>query len=278
LGLVTLFGFIAGVPSMILAGPVLSRFVAARVPGRFVASEPAQLDSVSDAPPPLMTVLGLLLLPIILIVGNTVCGAWLGSEDAAPGPGLNFLRFVGHPFVALLITTLCCSWWLGSRRGMSKQGLQSLANAALEPAGIIILVTGAGGVLKQVLVESRVGNVLADQLTALGVTPLLLAFLLAWVVRVMQGSATVAMLTAAGLMVPIADALGLTSTHRALQVIAIAAGATCCSHVNDSGFWLVNRYLGLSTSETLRSWTLMTAVVGLTGLAVVLLIGAVLGP
>jgi H+/gluconate symporter-like permease len=178
--------------------------------------------------------------------------------------------------VALLLTTLFGTWLLGTRRGMSRDRLNELLVRALEPAGIIILITGAGGVLKQVLVDTGVGKALAMHLLEWGLGPLTLGFCVAWVVRVMQGSATVAMLTSAGLVVPTLGA-DVTQVERALCVIAVAAGATCTSIVNDSGFWLVGRYLGLSVPETLRTWSVLTTIVGSVGFLVVLLLHWLLG-
>ncbi len=287
LGLVIVFGIVAGLPGMMLAGPLLAKVIDDRIPGRLpetvtsleggappMPREPAGVAE-PERPPSFGLVLGLLASPIFLILSSTLAHAWFGGSEG--GKFLGLLALVGHPFVALMITTLVSFRVLGARRGLSAEQVRDLATGALEPAGIIILVTGAGGVLKQVMIQSQVGSVLADQLSALGVAPLLLAFLLAWVVRVMQGSATVAMLTAAGLIVPLIEPLSPSEVTRALVVISIASGATCTSHVNDSGFWLVSRYLGLTTHETLRSWTLMTTLVGLVGLVVVLLLGWVWG-
>jgi H+/gluconate symporter-like permease len=180
--------------------------------------------------------------------------------------------FVGHPMIALLMTTGLCFTLLGTRRGYTRDEVQELATKALEPAGIIILITGAGGVLKQVLIDSGVGAVLAGYLQATGLPPLVLAFLVALMVRLMQGSATVAMLTGAGLTASLFADTTFSEPMQALMVIAIAAGATCASHVNDSGFWLVNRFFGLSVPDTLRTWTLATTVIGVVGLVMTLVL------
>jgi Gnt-I system low-affinity gluconate transporter len=279
LGYVILFGIVVGVPCMALAGPVFARFVADRVPGKVPElGTPSELRP-AGSPPSFGLIAGLIGLPIGLILANTATAAVLTEArvSASPSAGtLATLRDVaalfGHPFVALLITTLLCFHLLGTRRGLSRQEVSDVATRALEPAGIIILVTGAGGVLKQVMIETNVGKVIADQLSGLGVAPVLLAFALALVVRVMQGSATVAMLTAAGLVVPLIEPTEPSSAMRALLVVPIAAGATCLSHVNDSGFWLVSRYLGLSVQDTLRTWSALTTVVAVTGLACALVL------
>jgi Gnt-I system low-affinity gluconate transporter len=153
---------------------------------------------------------------------------------------------------------------------MDTDAIRTAASKALEPAGIIILVTGAGGVLKQILIDSGVGTMLAEGLEISSVPPILAAFLIAALLRLMQGSATVAMLTAAGLVGSLIQAGSMGESMRALLVIAIAAGATTSSHVNDSGFWLVNRYFDLSVPDTLRTWTMSTTIIAFTGLLVVL--------
>lgn len=275
LGVVIGLGLAAGLPSMIIAGPLLTKWLGSRVPGAIPGGldlnpePPTDVEHAAAPPPRLELVAGLILLPLVLIVGNTVSSVVRGP---APAGQWRLLALLGHPFVALLLSTLLGFWLLGTRRGMTRDEVARVATRALEPAGIIILVTGAGGVLKQVMIDTGVGKVLATHLAGLGISPLLLAFVIAWVVRVMQGSATVAMLTAAGLLVPLLDSVEMTPVLRGLLVVSVAAGATATSHVNDSGFWLVSRYLGLSVTETLKTWTLMTTVVGLVGLAMALML------
>jgi len=150
--------------------------------------------------------------------------------------------------------------------------MQELATRALGPAGIIILVTGAGGVFKEVLKVSGAGVKLADGMAGVGLSPLLLAWLLATVVRVSQGSASVAMATAGSLMAGILVDAELSPMRLALIVAAIAAGATTASHVNDSGFWLISRYLKLSEKQTLQSWTVAETIISLVGLAMALVL------
>jgi len=154
---------------------------------------------------------------------------------------------------------------------MDKKTILDLSNKALGPAGIIILVTGAGGVLKQVLVDSGIGQMMAESMAGSPLPPLVLAWVLAAVVRVTQGSATVAMITAAGIIAPVIEQFGLSDPQRALIVIAISSGATMLSHVNDSGFWLVGKYLGMNEKQTLQSWTIMESVIALCGLAFVMI-------
>ena len=274
LGYVILFGALCGLPAMIVAGPIFGRFIAARIDARIpdymentgsVMSD----EEVNQRAPGFGLILSIVLLPLALIVLNTVSGFLFGDDS----PLVGWLGFLGHPFVALSLATLMAFTLLGTRRGMTREQVMEVATKALEPAGIIILVTGAGGVFKQMLIDSGVGDVLGNLMADSNLPPILLAFLIATAVRVIQGSATVAMITAAGLMAPVIDTLALSGPVLGLVVIAIASGATVLSHVNDSGFWLVSRYFGLTEKETLKSWTVMETLIGVIGVCMALLIG-----
>ena len=149
--------------------------------------------------------------------------------------------------------------------------LLNITTASMAPAGIIILLTGAGGVFKQMLVNTKTGEMLATYFADKGISILVFAFMAAVLVRVLQGSATVAMITAAGLTAPLL-LTDVTEIDRALLVIAIASGASIMSHVNDSGFWLVSKYLGLTEKQTFKSWTVMTTILALVGFCSVFVI------
>lgn len=180
--------------------------------------------------------------------------------------------FLGHPFIALLLATLLAMYLLGIRRGYSPDQLLKVANRSLAPAGLIILVTGAGGVFKQILVDSGVGAAIATMVSDMSIPPVVLAFVLAAIIRVTQGSATVAMITAAGMTAPLLPSFDLGDAGLALVVLSIAAGATIFSHVNDSGFWLVGKYLGLSEKQTLQTWSVMETIIALVGFAIILML------
>lgn len=213
-------------------------------------------------------VLGLIAIPLVLILLNTASGVLLPEDNAVR----NFLNFIGHPFFALLVTTLLAFYTLGTQRGYSRREIQEIATKSLEPVGLIILVTGAGGVLGKTLVATGVGDALAGAMARYNLPVILLAFLIATAVRVSQGSATVSMVTAAGLMAPVLQAGAYSAPMLGLITIAIASGATVLSHVNDSGFWLVSRYLGISEKNTLRSWTVLETILGVVGFLVVFII------
>ncbi|MCL2104389.1 MAG: GntP family permease [Kiritimatiellaeota bacterium] len=260
LGRVILWGTLIGIPCAVLAGPVFGSWIAKRI--HAVAPPFAQTPPPAETRqlPSFRLVFGILLLPLALILVNTVTGAWLTGEEYATVRRI--CAFIGHPFFALLAATLLAFTALGTCRGLSREKVNEIATSALAPAGLIILVTGAGGVFKEVLVDSGAGKALAGTLSATGLHPVWAAFLIALLVRAVAGSATVAMLTAGGIVAPLLEGVPV---ERALIVIAIASGATAISHVNDSGFWLVNRYFGISTKDTLKSWTVMETIIGLTG-------------
>lgn len=264
LGWVMLAGVMAGIPTMIISGILFGKYIGNRIfvaaPTHEVSEEMVEEDI--SALPSFMTIFCIILLPIILIVLNT-----LTSEDFLPvSPNIkSTLNFIGHPFVALLIANLAAWFILGRGRGHSSEELLKVSSKSLQPAGIIILLTGAGGVFKQVLVDTGAGAEMANAMASLGMPLILFAFLAACVVRVIQGSATVAMITAAGLVYPFLESTPLEGMQLAAVVIAIASGASIFSHVNDSGFWLVKEYLGMSEEQTFKSWTVMTGILALTG-------------
>ena len=263
LGRVIFYGLVIGLPCAVLAGPLFGAWIAKRIPAAipaYMEGEAVKKTWDEKALPSFGMVFGILLLPLVLILVNTVTNATLaGAEHATVR---KVFAFAGHPFFALTAATLIAFTALGTCRGLSREKVNEVATSALAPAGLIILVTGAGGVFKQVLVDSGAGKALAATLAGTGLHPVWAAFLIALVVRAVAGSATVAMLTAGGIIAPL---LADVKVEPALVVIAIASGATAASHVNDSGFWLVNRYFGLSPKDTLKSWTVMETIIGVTG-------------
>lgn len=277
LGWVIVFGFLAGVPAILVGGVFFGRYIGGQI--HLDVPETMQEDhaaSKTDGPtshPSFMQAIGIIGLPLALILVGTVSDVVLATDTALRSG----LQFAGHPFTALTIAVLLAFYVLGVRGGYSMEEVQQIATKALEPVGLIILVTGAGGVLGAVLVETGVGDVLAEAMAASNLPVVLLAFLIALVVRVSQGSATVSMVTAAGLVAPVLDAGTYSAPLVGLITIAIASGATVLSHVNDSGFWLVSRYLGMDEHQTLRAWTVMETLVGLVGLAVVLALSLFIG-
>ncbi len=270
LGWVIMLGFVVGIPTVSVAGLWWGK----RVANRYMLEPPAleQKEDEQTELPPIRLILTLILLPILLILANTLTDMLVKAEIWQQSLLTDAALFVGHPYVALLLSCLLALYYLGTKRGLDSQQLQKLATKALAPAGAIILITGAGGVYKQMLVQSGAGAALAEVFLQFQLLPPLLAFLLAALIRILQGSATVAMITAAGLLAPALPALGLTAPQTALLVLSIAAGASTLSHVNDSGFWLVKEYLLMDESTTLRTWSMMTVLLSLTALVMVMLL------
>jgi len=271
LGWVILFGFLAGVPSIVLGGILYGRYVGEKIHldvPETMREELSEVEAKETTLPSFGQALSVIGVPLLLIVGGTV-------SDVALAEGTTLraaLSFVGHPFVALVLAVLLAFYVLGIRSGYAMDDVQKIATKGLEPVGLIILVTGAGGVLGKVLVETGVGDALAEAMAASNLPVVVLAFLIAVVVRVSQGSATVSMVTAAGLVAPVFENGDFAAPVVGLTTIAIAAGATVLSHVNDSGFWLVGRFLGMDEEQTLRTWTVMETIIGVTGFLVVLVL------
>ncbi|GAB4376659.1 MAG: gluconate:H+ symporter [Elainellaceae cyanobacterium] len=281
LGWVILFGLIAGIPAMIVGGIYFGKYIAHEihvdVPESFEdTSEGKQQEEaaeIAEAQPHKPVTFGLVAAvigtPLVLILLNTVSEILLPEGSALR----SWLAFIGHPFVALIIATLLSFYFLGVRQGYPMREVLKFATRSLEPVGLIILVTGAGGVFGRVLVETGIGDALAEVAAQTALPIIVIAFLIATVVRVSQGSATVSMVTAAGLIAPIVNAGDYSAPLIGAIAIAIASGATVLSHVNDSGFWLVGRFFDMDEQQTLRSWTVMETIVGVVGFLVVLIIG-----
>ena len=271
LGWVIFFGVIIGIPVAIIAGPIFGKFISKRImafpPPLEDVPEPDPAEAVQGGRLPSFTVvMTLILLPLLLIMIGTVVDILVGNGTLNAGLfWVKALQFTGHPFSALLMATLGAMYFFGSRMGYNSREVLEIANKSLAPAGLIILVTGAGGMFKEILIDSGVGTALAETMTSLNVPMIVLAYLLALIIRVTQGSATVAMITAAGMVAPALQLMALPDMQNALVVIAIASGATTLSHVNDSGFWLVNRYLYLTEKETLKSWSMMETIISICG-------------
>jgi gluconate:H+ symporter, GntP family len=220
--------------------------------------------------PAFTTVLGLLLLPFVLISFNTVLNTLMTAGVIEEGATwAEYLRLLGNTSVALLITVIVATVVLGLR-DRSMADVSTILDNALGPICAVILITGAGGMFGGVLRLSGIGDALSGSLSNLGMSLILQAFIIATVLRVAQGSATVALTTTAGLLAAAAVEADLNNFQLTLMVIAIAAGATVLSHVNDSGFWLVSRFFGMDVKTTLKTWTVMETTLGLTAFLIAL--------
>ena len=276
LGWVILIGSLIGLPVAILAGPVFGSYISKKIdvaPPKHMMEELNNGTEQSECSLPSFTAVATIIgMPLLLMVIKSVIELLIKLGYMQEGIVYDISVFVGHPFTALIIATLMAAYFLGTRRGFTRKQLLDVSAKALAPAGMIILIIGSGGAFKEMLIQSGVGNVLAEGISATKLPPIVLAFIIAAAVRITLGSATVSMITAAGIIGPILEAYTLSEIHMALIVISIASGATILSHVNDSGFWLVGKYLGLTEMQTLRSWTVMETIIALGGFGIALLL------
>ncbi|MGX1756571.1 GntP family permease [Streptomyces lydicus] len=284
LGWIILMGVLCGIPAVLAAWgyaawigkrlfvPVPQDMVEAADEAKAaVAAEKAAAGVRPDeSPVPLATVLTIIGTPLLLILLAT-----FSSIAMAPSPGRSVIEFFGHPFVALTIALLMSYYLLGIRRGWSRTSLETVSTASLKPVGNIILVVGAGGIFGAVLKGSGVATALSDTFHHVGLPVIVLAYLLSLVLRVAQGSATVAIVTTAGIVVPLVEGQGMSQAHLALIIMAISAGSIFASHVNDGGYWMVSKYFGITERDTLKSWTVLESVLSVAGFAVAALVSVV---
>jgi Gnt-I system low-affinity gluconate transporter len=278
IGWVILFGLIVAIPSTIIAGPLFGHYISKKI---YIPAPPELSETENELEksplklPHFGVVAAIIAVPLILILISTFVKIGINAGTIKTNLFIEILTFLGHPFTALIIATLLAIL-LCIRNKMSGQSILDLSTKALGPAGIIILVTGAGGALKQILIDSGIGKILAESIANSSIPLIVLSWSLSALVRITQGSATVAMITAAGIMAPIVSMFDLIQPKMALIVIAIASGATVLSHVNDSGFWIVSKYLGMNEKHTLQSWTVMSTIIAISGLGCTLLINRII--
>lgn len=260
LGLVIVVGACIGFVALVLAGPVFGHYCGKKffVP---VPKSVAEMPDYDESKMPgFATVVSIILIPLFLIVLNTVSNVVPTMESLRP-----FLSFIGTPFIALTISTLVAMYVLGVKHGYSLKELEKVMTASLGPTGMIMLVTAGGGVLRYMLQDSGLGEIIGKTVAATPLPLVVVAFLVAGLVRISVGSATVAMTMAAGIMAAMPEVVDLSQIHKAAMVAAVAGGATICSHVNDSGFWLVKSLVEIDEKTTLKTWTVMETIVGCTG-------------
>jgi GntP family gluconate:H+ symporter len=208
--------------------------------------------------PAVGTVLVLILVPIVLIMLGTLASVAIPDGSMVRSA----LIALGTPFVALLLDVLVCAYVLGIRHGWTRRDVADVTGSAIPGIALVVLVTGAGGVFAQILVSTGIGHAISDLLRSTGLPVLGLAFLLTLILRIAQGPTTVALITTAGLIGPLVAHAGLNVNQLALTCIAMGAGGMAGSHVNDAGFWIVTRLVGLNVADGLRSWTLLTSCAG----------------
>ncbi|MFC7894975.1 GntP family permease [Streptomyces sp. NPDC057381] len=277
LGWVILMGIVCGIPA-VLAAWAFSAWIGRRifvpVPQDMVeAAEEAKqavVDEQSKAgvaphesPVALGTVLGIIGTPLVLILAATFSSIALDESTLR-----SVIEFFGNPFVALTIALLLAYYLLGIRRGWSRKSLETVSTASLKPVGNILLVVGAGGVFGAVLSASGVAQALSDTFNDVGLPVIVLSYLISLVLRVAQGSATVAIVTTAGIVAPLLAEGDHSQAFVALVIMAISAGSIFASHVNDGGFWMVAKYFGISERDTLKTWTVLESVLSVAGFVV----------
>ncbi|ENQ7749753.1 GntP family transporter [Escherichia coli] len=221
-------------------------------------------------PPGVALVTSLIVIPIAIIMAGTVSATLMPPSH----PLLGTLQLIGSPMVALMIALVLAFWLLALRRGWSLQHTSDIMGSALPTAAVVILVTGAGGVFGKVLVESGFGKALANMLQMIDLPLLPAAFIISLALRASQGSATVAILTTGGLLSE--AVMGLNPIQCVLVTLAACFGGLGASHINDSGFWIVTKYLGLSVADGLKTWTVLTTILGFTGFLITWCVWAVI--
>ncbi len=259
-----LYGIAISIPMAIISGIYYGGWIAKRiyVPVPAIAASSLERKENSRPAPPLPMVVLLLLLPVLLIFGATVAN--LGNV-----PFRGAAVFLGHPFTALAITALVTLYCLGFRRGVSRESALKAATESLAPMGALLCIIGGGGAFKQIIVDSGAGAYIGQVLITSSLSPLLVVYAISTAMRLAQGSATVAIITAAGIAAPIVK--GIPGYSPDLIVLALCCGGMAFSHINDSGFWVVNQYFGMTVPQTLRSWTAMKIVASLVGITIVMI-------
>ena len=274
LGLTLAFGVIVAIPTIIIAGPLFSGFAAkwapVGVPDMFVTAEDLGEDVTRRPRPSFAAALASVLLPVVLMMAKALVAVFAPESTDA---WKLVIDFIGTPAIALLITLIFGIFVLGAGGAMNRKTVAESLESSLPPIAGILLIVGAGGAFKQVLIDTGIGEVITRAVLDSGISVLVLGWLVAVLVRIATGSATIATITAAGLMTSVASTL--PGPEVALLVLAIGSGSVFLSHVNDAGFWLVKQYLGTSLPQTFKTWTVLECLISVSGLAGVLLLDLV---
>jgi transporter, gluconate:H+ symporter family len=265
LSYVIMLGIIIGIPAMILAGPVFGRFAGSRfncpVPSSYLENEKEGQEKNKGRTPNFWVIVCIILLPLFLIILNTLSSIVPFMKPVQP-----ILEFLGTPVIALLLSTICAMLFLGLPAGFSVKEITNIMTNSLHSCGNIILLISGGGMLRFILQNSGIGELFGNFVGALPLPMVLVAFLVAAVVRISVGSATVSMTMAAGIIASMPMVADLTQLQLATLTIAIASGGTAFSHVNDSGFWLSKSLFEVDEKTNFKTWTVMETLVGLVGI------------
>lgn len=269
IGKTILYGLIVALPTAIIAGPIFGTFIAKHIPGHPNQELVDQLARESDDStklPSFSITLITVLLPVFLMLLKTFADVALPDGHFSR----TWMDMIGHPISALLLALLLSLYTFGHKQGIGSQQMLKWLDASLAPTAAIILIIGAGGGFKQMLVTSGVGDVIGHMAVSAQISPILLAWLVAAVIRIATGSATVATITGAGIVVPVVGMI--PGVNRELLVLATGAGSLILSHVNDAGFWLVKQYFNMTVAETFKTWTAMETILSVVGLGFILLL------
>lgn len=269
LGMMIMVGVPTAIISMLIAGIIWGSFIGNKI---FAALPEEGNETVhSDKElPPFGLVLSVVLIPLVLILLGTI-----SKYVTILQPVADILRFVGKPFFALTIATLAAMYFLGIRRGFTGAQIKAIFDKSLKPTGMILLVIASGGVIRWMLQDSGLGNIIGPILESSSMPLILVAFLIALLVRASVGSSIVAMTMASGIMASMPAVMETSMLYRAAMCCAICGGATALSHVNDAGFWLVGTFLHIDEKTTLKSWTVMETLIGISALIVSMIISIV---
>jgi GntP family gluconate:H+ symporter len=271
IGKTIFYGLIVGLPTAMIAGPIFGKFISKYVPGEASPELLAQLAREPEARelPGFGITLVTILLPVALMLLKTFADVALDEKNLVR----QWMDFIGHPITALLAALLLSLYTFGTARGFTSKEIMKFVDDSLAPTAAIVLIIGAGGGFKQMLVASGVGNAIGHMALQAQVSPILLAWLVAGVIRIATGSATVATITGAGIVAPLATMV--PGVNRELLVLATGAGSLILSHVNDAGFWLVKQYFNMTVAETFKTWTVMETLISVVAIVFIMLLSMV---
>ena len=271
IGKTIFYGLIVGLPTAMIAGPIFGKFISKYVPG---GASPELMEQLAREPearelPGFGITLITVLLPVALMLLKTFADVALDEKNIVR----QWMDFIGHPITALLAALLLSLYTFGTARGFTAKQIMKFVDDSLAPTAAIVLIIGAGGGFKQMLVASGVGNAIGQMALHTQVSPILLAWLVAGLIRIATGSATVATITGAGIVAPLATMV--PGVNRELLVLATGAGSLILSHVNDAGFWLVKQYFNMSVAETFKTWTVMETLISVVAIIFIMLLSMV---
>ncbi|BEP39031.1 GntP family permease (plasmid) [Variovorax sp. V59] len=271
IGKTIFYGLLVGLPTAMIAGPIFGKFISKYVPGE---ASPELMEQLAHEPeardlPGFGITLLTVLLPVGLMLLKTFADVALDDKNVVR----HWMDFIGHPITALLAALLLSLYTFGTARGFTAKQIMKFVDDSLAPTAAIVLIIGAGGGFKQMLVASGVGNAIGQMALHAQVSPVLLAWLVAGLIRIATGSATVATITGAGIVAPLATMV--PGVNRELLVLATGAGSLILSHVNDAGFWLVKQYFNMTVAETFKTWTVMETLISVVAIVFIMLLGMV---